>query len=97
MRVLVVGAGALGGYFGGCLAKAGHDVTFLARGQRAAQLAADGLRVTDPHVSFTGPVRTVLAGSISESFDLVLLAVKAYVDVTIASHSSLAPTCSVRR
>jgi 2-dehydropantoate 2-reductase len=78
MRVLVVGVGALGGYFGGCLAKAGHDVTFLARGQRAAQLAADGLRVTGPHVSFTGPVRTVVAGSISETFDLVLLAVKAY-------------------
>jgi 2-dehydropantoate 2-reductase len=50
MRVLVVGAGALGGYFGGCLVKAGRDVTFLARGQRAAQLAAEGLRITGPHV-----------------------------------------------
>lgn len=78
MRVLVVGAGALGGYFGGCLVKGGRDVTFLARGQRAAQLTADGLRITGPHVSFTGPVRTALAGSINETFDLVLLAVKAY-------------------
>jgi 2-dehydropantoate 2-reductase len=78
MRVLVVGAGALGGYFGGCLVKAGRDVTFLARGQRAAQLAADGLRITGPHVSFAGPVRTLLADSINEAFGLVLLAVKAY-------------------
>jgi 2-dehydropantoate 2-reductase len=78
MRVLVVGAGALGGYFGGCLLKSGRDVTFLVRGQRAAQLAADGLRITGPRGSFTGPVRTVLAGSISDTFDLVLLAVKAY-------------------
>jgi hypothetical protein len=78
MRILVVGAGALGGYFGGCLVKAGRDVTFLARGQRAAQLAADGLRITGPRGSFTGPVRTVLADSISETFDLVLLAVRAY-------------------
>jgi 2-dehydropantoate 2-reductase len=78
MRVLVVGAGALGGYFGGCLVKGGRDVAFLARGQRAAQLAADGLRITGPHVSFAGPVRAVLAGSINETFDLVLLAVKAY-------------------
>lgn len=78
MRVLVVGAGALGGYFGGCLLKSGRDVAFLARGKRAAQLAAGGLRITGPHVSFKGLVRTVLTGSISETFDLVLLAVKAY-------------------
>jgi 2-dehydropantoate 2-reductase len=78
MRVLVVGAGALGGYFGGCLVKAGRDVAFLARGRRAGQLAADGLRITGPHISFAGPVSTVLAGSINETFDLVLLAVKAY-------------------
>jgi 2-dehydropantoate 2-reductase len=78
MRVLVVGAGALGGYFGACLIKAGREVTFLARSERAAQLAADGLRITGPRLSFSGPVRTVLAGSIKETFDLVLLAVKAY-------------------
>ena len=42
MRILVVGAGAIGRYFGGRLAQAGVDVTFLVRPRRAAELAADG-------------------------------------------------------
>jgi 2-dehydropantoate 2-reductase len=46
MRILVVGAGATGGYFGARLAQAGRDVTFLLRGARAAQVRADGLRLT---------------------------------------------------
>ncbi|WP_306780170.1 2-dehydropantoate 2-reductase N-terminal domain-containing protein, partial [Acinetobacter baumannii] len=44
MRLLVVGAGSTGGYFGGRLAEAGRDVTFLVRPRRAAQIEADGLR-----------------------------------------------------
>ncbi len=43
MRILVVGAGAIGGYFGGRLLEAGRDVTFLVRPRRAAQLAGTGL------------------------------------------------------
>ncbi len=43
MRVLVVGAGAIGGYFGGRLLEAGRDVTFLERPRRAAELAQTGL------------------------------------------------------
>jgi len=43
MRILVLGAGATGGYFGGRLAQAGADVTFLVRPARAARLAARGL------------------------------------------------------
>ena len=43
MRILVVGAGAIGGYFGGRLLQAGRDVTFLVRPKRAAELARDGL------------------------------------------------------
>ena len=43
MRILVVGAGAIGGYFGGRLVEAGTDVTFLVRPRRAEELAADGL------------------------------------------------------
>ena len=78
MRILVVGAGALGGYFGGCLVRAGRDVTFLVRPQRAAQLARDGLRIRSPHGDFDLPVRTVLAGAVREQFDLVLVAVKSY-------------------
>ena len=46
MRVLVVGAGAIGGYFGGRLLQAGRDVTFLVRPRRAAELADSGLKVS---------------------------------------------------
>ena len=48
MRFLVVGAGALGGYFGGRLLEAGQDVTFLLRPRRVAQLAATGLVIRSP-------------------------------------------------
>ncbi len=78
MRTLVIGAGALGGYFGGCLQRAGRDVTFLVRPPRAEQLARDGLRIVSPHGDFTVPARAVLAGDIGEPFDLVLVTVKSY-------------------
>jgi 2-dehydropantoate 2-reductase len=78
MRTLVIGAGALGGYYGGCLHRAGRDVTFLVRRRRAEQLARDGLRVVSPHGDFAVPARTVLAGDLREPFDLVLLGVKSY-------------------
>src|SRR5690349_10213860 len=78
MRILVVGAGALGGYFGGRLLQAGRDVMFLVRSQRAAQLAADGLRIRSPHGDFTIAAPTLTAGSIDNPFDLILLAVKSY-------------------
>ena len=45
MRILVIGAGALGGYFGGRLLAAGRDVTFLVRPSRAERLAARGLDI----------------------------------------------------
>jgi hypothetical protein len=48
MRILVVGAGAVGGYFGGCLLRAGRDVRFLVRTKRAEQLDRDGLRIVSP-------------------------------------------------
>ena len=76
MRILVVGAGALGGYFGGCLVRAGRDVTFLVRPRRAEQLARERLHVVSPHGDFTVPVATVLAGAIQEPFDLILVGVK---------------------
>ncbi len=49
MRVLVVGAGALGGYFGGRLVEAGKNVTFLVRPARAEQIARHGLRIESQH------------------------------------------------
>jgi len=75
-RVLVFGAGAVGGYFGGCLERGGHDVTFVARGPNLEALSSDGLHITGAMGSFDLPVEAV--GAPSGSFDLVLLCVKAY-------------------
>lgn len=79
MRVLVVGAGAVGGYFGGRLAELGRDVTFLVRPKRTAALAQNGLVVKSRYgdISIHSP-KTVLAANLRESFDLVLLSCKAY-------------------
>jgi 2-dehydropantoate 2-reductase len=48
MRILVVGAGAIGGYFGGRLHEAGADISFLVRPQRARELAQSGLVIVSP-------------------------------------------------
>ena len=78
MRILVIGAGALGGYFGACLVRVGRNVTFMVRPARAVQLARDGLRIISPHGDFSEPAHTVLADAIDGPFDLILLAVKSY-------------------
>src|SRR5215469_1446656 len=78
MRLLVIGAGSTGGYFGGRLAEAGRDVTFLVRPRRAAQLAADGLRIVSPHGDVTVRPKLITADDIDAPYDAVLLAVKAY-------------------
>jgi len=78
MRVLVVGAGAVGGYFGARLAQAGRDVTFLARGERAKQLSTDGIRLTSPHGDLTMPVKAILADELKESFDIIFLSMKGF-------------------
>ncbi len=87
MRILVVGAGAMGGYFGGRLLQAGRDVTFLVRPRRAAELAADGLMIRSPKGDLTLPApATVLAEKLHEPFDLILLSCKAYdLDTAIAA------------
>ena len=86
MRILVVGAGAIGGYFGGRMAEAGEDVTFLVRPRRAAQLSADGLVVRSPRGDITRPVQTVEAGALGGPYDAVVLSCKAYdLDDAIAS------------
>jgi 2-dehydropantoate 2-reductase len=79
MRVLVVGAGATGGYFGGRLLQAGRDVTFLVRPRRAAELTSAGLIIKSPKgdVTLREP-KTVLSENIRAPFDLVLLSCKAY-------------------
>jgi len=79
MRILVVGAGATGGYFGGRLAQAGRDVTFLVRPARAEQLRTEGLRLVSPHHGdATLSPRLVTAGQITSAYDVALLSVKAF-------------------
>jgi 2-dehydropantoate 2-reductase len=79
MRVLVVGAGAIGGYFGGRLLEAGRDVTFLVRPKRATELANAGLVIKSPHgdVTLKNPP-TVQAGKFTETFDTIILSCKAF-------------------
>ena len=78
MRFLVLGAGAVGGYFGGRLAEAGRDVTFLVRGPRANALAGHGLRVESPLGDFTVPVKLATADRVGGPYDVVLLTAKHY-------------------
>ena len=79
MRILVVGAGATGGYFGGRLLQHGRDVTFLVRDKRAQQLAQRGLiiRSAAGDVDLRAPP-TVLASELHAPFDLIVLTCKAY-------------------
>jgi 2-dehydropantoate 2-reductase len=77
MRILIVGAGATGGYFGGRLMQAGRDVTFLVRPARAHRLRERGLRIVGLGENTVLTPALLLAGEITESFDLVLLTVKA--------------------
>ncbi|OWT80801.1 MULTISPECIES: 2-dehydropantoate 2-reductase [unclassified Achromobacter] len=78
MKILVVGAGAIGGYYGARLIQAGADVTFLVRPKRAAALAERGLRVHSPLGDFSGQVRTITASALQPDYDLVLLSCKTY-------------------
>jgi len=78
MRILIVGAGAVGGYFGGRVAQAGRDVTFLVRPARAKQLSRDGLRIISPHGDALLNPKLVSAEEIDTPYDLVLVSVKAY-------------------
>jgi len=79
MRILVVGAGAIGGFFGGRLLQAGRDVTFLVRPKRASELASAGLVIKSPNGDATlkNPP-TVAADKLAEKFDVVLLSCKAF-------------------
>src|SRR6202007_971413 len=79
MRILVVGAGAVGGYFGGRLLQAGRDVTFLVRLNRAEELQAQGLRILSPlHGDFTVRPKTMTAAQIASPYDVVFFSVKSY-------------------
>ena len=83
MRILVLGAGGTGGYFGGRLAQSGADVSFLVRPARAAQLRRDGLRIRSPLGDAQLAVGTLTADDLAAAvalapFDLAILSCKAY-------------------
>jgi 2-dehydropantoate 2-reductase len=78
MRLLVVGAGSTGGFFGGRLAQAGRDVTFLVRPNRAAQLREKGLEIVSPHGNALVRPKIATAKELRDTFDAVLLTVKAF-------------------
>src|SRR5271166_4902748 len=79
MRILVVGAGAIGGYFGGRLLQAGRDVTFLVRPRRAVLLAKYGLSIRSRFGDFHRPAPPLVSKEdLAEPFDLILLSCKAY-------------------
>ena len=86
MRILVLGAGGIGGYFGGRAAAAGADVTFLVRPRRAAQIAANGLVIKSPLGDATIAAKTVLADDVKPGWDAIILSCKAYdLDSAIAA------------
>jgi 2-dehydropantoate 2-reductase len=86
MRILVVGAGAVGGYFGGRLMQRGRDVTFLVRPKRAEQIRVLGLRILSPtHGDFTARPKTITAAQIASPYDVVFLSVKGF-DLAGAIH-----------
>ena len=97
MRFLTIGAGALGGYYGGMLLRGGADVTFLVRPRRMAQLAERGLVIKTPDGEFRTPVKTVSAEGIDGTNDVVLVTCKAYdLDGAIADFApALAPDGAV--
>jgi len=78
MRILVIGAGAVGGYFGARLAEAKRVVTFLVHPKRAEEIKASGLQILSPHGNLTLRPKTITAAQITGSFDLILLGVKSY-------------------
>ncbi len=96
-KILVLGAGAIGGYYGARLIQAGADVTFLVREARAEKLAHDGLRVRSEHGDAHLTVNTVTAAQVKPDYDLILLACKAFdLDTAInAIEPALAPEAVV--
>ena len=101
MRVLVVGAGAIGGYFGGRLLQAGRDVTFLVRPKRASELASAGLVIKSPSgdVTLKNPptVQADKLRKLDKKFDVVLLSCKAFdLDDAIKSFApAVGPSTSI--
>src|SRR5882724_7362245 len=99
MRILCLGAGAVGGYFAGRLVEGGTDVTFLVRDARKKNLAERGLRIESQFGNFAAPVKAITAAELSSAFDIVLLTCKAYdlpsaveaIEGAVGDHSAVLP------
>jgi 2-dehydropantoate 2-reductase len=79
MKILIVGAGAIGGYFGSRLLAGGRDITFLVRSRRAEQLRRIGMQVRSPVGDLDLPTPPlVTAGQFDSTYDLIVLSCKAY-------------------
>lgn len=79
MKILIVGTGGVGGYFGGRLAQAGHDVTFIARGAHKEAMEKDGLKVKSINGDFSvTKVNVTEKISEAEEPDLIIISVKAW-------------------
>ncbi len=80
MRILMIGAGATNGYYGGMMAQAGRDVTFLVRGSRMQQLRERGLQLVSRHGDVTVRPKLLTAGDLAHggTYDVVVIGTKAY-------------------
>lgn len=86
MKILIVGAGGIGGFFGAKLHQAGADITYLLREQRHQHIQSQGLTVETPRGSFTIRPRVVLANQLEPTYELIILACKAF-DLESSIHS----------
>jgi len=93
-KILVLGAGGIGGYFGGRLVESGADVTFLVREGRSKLLSEQGLKIESPFGDALLAVKTVVASDVAPVYDAVILTCKAYdLDAAImAIAPAVAPT-----
>jgi len=78
MKLLVVGAGAIGGYFGGRLAENGKDITFLVRDKRKKQLEKTGLNIESINGNAKLITKLITANETSEKFDVIIISTKSY-------------------
>jgi 2-dehydropantoate 2-reductase len=78
LRILVVGAGAIGGYFGGRLLEKGEDITFLVRENRQKQIQKNGLQIESIHGNVTLQPKTIKSGDEAGPFDVIILSTKQY-------------------
>ena len=82
MRIAIMGAGGIGGCYGGLLAKAGFDVTLIARGAHLEAITEKGLRLVQPEGEFTVDVAATGNPSLVGTVDLVIFSVKAHQNLT---------------